>query len=132
MKGDFLSYRVAVGRSVLGLVISLIAGLLHGAGLLPTRPSLFAWAAGFLLPLVTGALSQLLPVWRWPGPVIPARGIMRQKLAASGNVRAALFLAAALALIGNWLAVGSALTMLGLAFFVIGLLQAVRVQRASR
>lgn len=118
--------------SVLGLVASLIAGLLHGAGILPTRPSLFAWAAGFLLPLVTGALSQLLPVWRWPGPVIPARGIMRQKLAARGNVRAALFLAAALALIGNRLAVGSVLALLGLAFFVVGLVQAVRVQRASR
>lgn len=118
--------------SLLGLVVALMAGLLHGAGLLPTRPSLFAWAAGFLLPLVTGALSQLLPVWRWPGPVIPARGIMRQKLAARGTVRAGLFLAAALAMMGNWPAIGGVLTLLGLAFFVVDLVQAVRVQRASR
>jgi hypothetical protein len=118
--------------SVVGLMVSVLAGFLHGAGFLPTRPSLFAWAAGFLLPLVTGALSQLLPVWRWPGPVIPARGIMRQKLAASGGLRGALFLAAALALILGWDRLGSGLLLAGLALFVLGLAQAVRVQRSTR
>lgn len=118
--------------SVVGLVATLVAGLLHGAGLLATRPSLFAWASGFLLPLVTGALSQLLPVWRWPGPVIPARGIMRQKLAATGTLRAVFFLCAALALISEYLPLGGALMALGLGLFVIALVQAVRVQRASR
>ncbi len=118
--------------SVLGLMASLLAGLLHGAGMLPTRPSLLVWAAGFLLPLVTGALSQLLPVWRWPGPVIPARGLMRQKLAASGSVRGALFLGAALALICGWLPLGGGLMVGGLALFIVGLLQAVLVQRTSR
>jgi hypothetical protein len=81
--------------------------------------------------LVTGALSQLLPVWRWPGPVIPARGIMRQKLAASGGLRGALFLAA-LALILGWDRLGSGLLLAGLALFVLGLAQAVRVQRSTR
>ena len=118
--------------SVVGLMVSVLAGFLHGAGFLPTRPSLFAWAAGFLLPLVTGALSQLLPVWRWPGPVIPARGIMLQKLAASGGLRGALFLAAALALILGWDRLGSGLLLAGLALFVLGLAQAVRVQRSTR
>ena len=118
--------------SVVGLMVSVLAGFLHGAGFLPTRPSLFGWAAGFLLPLVTGALSQLLPVWRWPGPVIPARGIMRQKLAASGGLRGALFLAAALVLILGWDRLGSGLLLAGLALFVLGLAQAVRVQRSTR
>jgi hypothetical protein len=118
--------------AVIGLLLALITGLLHGAGLISTRPSLLAWACGFLLPLVTGALSQLLPVWRWPGPQIPARLVMRQKLAASGVVRAALFLSSALALLAGLEQLGGALVACALALFVIGLLQAVRVPRSTR
>ncbi len=115
-----------------GLLLVLVAGALHGAGLWPARPSLLAWAAGFLLPLVSGALSQLLPVWRWPGPVIPARPLMREKLAATGSWRAMLFFAAGLALLGGFEAVGGGLTVLALALFAAGLLQAVRVSRSTR
>lgn len=118
--------------AVIGLVLALIAGLLHGAGLISTQPSLFAWACGFLLPLVTGALSQLLPVWRWPGPQIPARLAMRRKLAGSGVVRAALFLASSLALLAGLEQLGAALVACALALFVIALLQAVRVPRSTR
>ena len=115
-----------------GLLLTLLAGLLHGAGLLPTRPSLLAWGAGFLLPLVTGALSQLLPVWRWPGPTIPARGLMRRKLAATGSWRGLLFLAAASALLTGFDRLGGAFIATGIALFVIALLQAVRVPRSTR
>ena len=118
--------------AVLGLLLALVFGLLHGAGLMSTQPSLPAWACGFLLPLVTGALSQLLPVWRWPGPQIPARLMMRQKLAASGLVRAALFLLAAMAMMTGLRQLGAALLAFALALFVIGLLQAVRVLRSTR
>ena len=118
--------------AVSGLLLALVAGLLHGAGLIPTRPSVPAWAAGFLLPLVSGALSQLLPVWRWPGPQIPARRVMRQKLAASGVLRAALFLSSALALLADLAPLGGALAAGALALFVIGVLRAVRVPRSTR
>lgn len=118
--------------AVCGLLLTLVAGLLHGADLIPTRPSLLAWASGFLLPLVTGALSQLLPVWRWPGPQTPERHLMRQKLAASGGVRAALFLASALALLAGLAQLGAALVAFALALFIVGLLQAVRVPRSTR
>ena len=118
--------------AVIGLLLTLVAGLLHGAGLLSTRPSLLAWGAGFLLPLVTGALSQLLPVWRWPGPTIPARNLMRQKLAASGGVRGFLFLAAALALLSGHERLGGAFVACGLALFIVALLQAVRMNRSTR
>jgi hypothetical protein len=57
---------------------------------------------------------------------------MRQKLAASGGLRGALFLAAALALILGWDRLGSGLLLAGLALFVLGLAQAVRVQRSTR
>ncbi|MBS1139916.1 MAG: hypothetical protein H6R13_1369 [Proteobacteria bacterium] len=118
--------------ALMGLMITLVAGLLHGAGVLPTRPSLLAWGAGFLLPLVTGALSQLLPVWRWPGPTIPARNLMRQKLAASGTWRGLLFLASALALLSGHERLGGAFVACGLALFIIALLQAVRTHRSTR
>ncbi|MCG2577722.1 hypothetical protein LZ012_12030 [Dechloromonas sp. XY25] len=118
--------------AVLGLLVALVAGLLHGAGMLPTRPSLLAWGAGFLLPLVTGALSQLLPVWRWPGPVTPERLSMRQKLAVTGAVRGGLFVGAAFALLAGRPLLGGGMVMAGLALFVIALAQAVRVQRPTR
>ena len=118
--------------AVIGLVLTLGAGLLHGAGMISTRPSLLAWGSGFLLPLVTGALSQLLPVWRWPGPQTPERQLMRRKLAASGAVRAGLFLAAALAWLAGLDVLGGILVAFAMALFVIAVLQAVRVQRSTR
>ncbi len=118
--------------AVTGLLLTLAAGVAHGAGLLPAHPTLLAWGAGFLLPLVTGALSQLLPVWRWPGPAVPARRLMRDKLAATGGWRALLFLAAALALLAGFDVVAGPLVAGGLLLFVGGLLQAVRVSRSTR
>lgn len=115
-----------------GLMLSIGAGLAHGAGLIASPPTLLAWAAGFLLPLVTGTLSQLLPVWRWPGPQIPARLIMRQKLAATGGWRATLFLAAALALIAGLSLLAGAFLAVAWLLFIAGLLQAMRISRSTR
>lgn len=118
--------------AVAGLLLTLAAGALHGAGVLPARPTLLAWAAGFLLPLVSGALSQLLPVWRWPGPQIPARAIMRARLAAGGHWRALAFPLAALCLLAGQAELGGAFTALGLLRFVFDLSRAVRVTRSTR
>ncbi|MBU1363265.1 MAG: hypothetical protein KKE51_05515 [Gammaproteobacteria bacterium] len=118
--------------AVIGLLLTLAAGLLHGAGIISTRPSLLAWASGFLLPLVSGALSQLLPVWRWPGPQTPERLLMRQKLAASGALRAGLFVSSALALLAGLEGLGATLAACGMALFVVAMLQAVRVSRSTR
>ncbi len=116
----------------LGLLINLTAGVAHAANLLAGRPAIAAWALGFLLPLVTGALSQLLPVWRWPGPVIPARALMRQKLAASGVWRAAFFLLGGLALLAGIPEVGGLFAGLAIGLFAFGLLQAMRVSWSTR
>jgi len=118
--------------AVVGLLLTLAAGVAHGAGLLPARPSLLAWGAGFLLPLVSGALSQLLPVWRWPGPVTPARRLMRDKLAASGGWRAILFLLSALALLADFQRLAGGMLLAALLLFGVNLLQAVRVRRSTR
>jgi hypothetical protein len=138
--GHCFSFRAiaadGVGASLLaatgGLVLTLAAGIAHGAGLMVTPPTLLAWLLGFLLPLVSGALSQLLPVWRWPGPQSPARLEMRRRLATGGNLRAVFFLlAAAHALAGfAFAAVGFAAG--GLIFFAVALVQAVRVRRPTR
>jgi hypothetical protein len=118
--------------AVAGLMLTLVAGVGHAAQLLPARPTLLAWAIGFLLPLVTGALSQLLPVWRWPGPIIPARLLMRRKLAASGTWRALFFLLSAMALLIGFERLAAGLLLFAVALFLLNLLQAVRVSRSSR
>ena len=51
------------------------------------------WWPAFLLPLVSGALSQLLPVWRYPGRRTAARERMREILVYGGAIRAVLFVA---------------------------------------
>ena len=130
MLGDGVA--VSLLAAVTGLLLTLAAGVTHGAGLMPAYPTLLAWGTGFLLPLVTGALSQLLPVWRWPGPALPARRLMRQKLAASGGWRALLLLAATLALLGGFNAVAGFLVAGAMLLFVAGVLQAVRVPRSTR
>ena len=118
--------------SLFGFLLALLAGLLHGAGFLSARASLLAWGAGFLLPLVSGALSQLLPVWRWPGPSTPERLVMRQRLAATGALRGALFIVSALALLAGFQRLGGGLLLTAVGLFAIALLQAVRVQRSTR
>lgn len=118
--------------AVAGLVVLIMAGVVHGAGLIPARPAIAAWGAGFLLPLITGALSQLLPVWRWPGPVTPARTLMRDRLAASGRWRGLFFFLAGIAVAAGQEAVAGGLTAAALVLFVIGLIQAVRVPASAR
>ena len=118
----------ALLAALLGLLFNLIAGVAHGAGLLPARPAIAAWALGFLLPLVTGALTQLLPVWRWPGPVIPARAAMREKLAATGVWRAAFFLLGGLSVIAGFATAGGVFVGAAIALFALALVQAMRTR----
>lgn len=118
--------------AIFGLLISLAAGLAHAAKLVASQTTLYAWAIGFLAPLITGAISQLLPVWRLPGPQTPQRLAMRQRLAAGGGWRAWLFIAAQLCLLGGELHL--ALPLLGLAIlrFAFDLTRAMRVLRSTR
>lgn len=78
-----------------GFVASLVFGaatpLGHGAD--PEA----AFVAGFLLPLVAGAASQLLPTWLRPGAQGAWHATLRTQLVRHGGVRAMLFLVAGLA-----------------------------------
>jgi len=117
---------------VFGWILGLLAGVLHGAGVMPAMPGLWAWVAAFLLPLVTGALSQLLPVWRWPGRQSSERHAMRSRLVVRGALRAGLFMLAGGAFLGGFVLPGMILAMLGLLLFIVSVLQTVRIRRSTR
>jgi hypothetical protein len=111
-----------------GLMLLLLLGIAHGAGLLSAHPSIAGFVAAFLLPLVTGALSQLLPVWRHPGNDSSQRRAMRQRLIRHGRLRAVLFFAGGVLLAfdnrAGWLPV-----IVALILFVVPVLVAIWLDR---
>ena len=119
---------VALMGAGVGLLAAMAIGFAHGLGGMPGRPAVTAFFALFLLPLVTGALSQLLPVWRFPGPVTPARGRMRTALVRFGALRTGLFLGGgALLTLGQ--TAGAALLAAGVLLFAAVLLGGLAVRR---
>lgn len=122
----------ALLAAVAGWLLCLFAGALHGAGLVAARPTLAAWAATFLLPLVSGALTQLLPVWRHPGMRTSARDAMRDCLAVGGRWRGLLFFAAGLAFIADAAMPAGFLVGSALGWFVLRLIMAMRIARPTR
>lgn len=76
--------------AVAGLAIGLGHGLLHLAGPLGGRGILPLFAIAFLVPLVSGAAGQLLPVWLRPGPQGLWHHRQRERLAYGARLRAAL------------------------------------------
>jgi hypothetical protein len=115
-----------------GLGLTLLAGLGHAVGFFSARQILALWVAVFLLPLVTGALSQLLPVWCWPGPQRPERMQMRRRLSVAGRWRAAFFLLAGGALCLDWMVIAMPLLLVAMLLFVIPLLLAMREWSSTR
>lgn len=89
-----------LAAALAGLALSLLAGTL---GALPDIPALrgleptLAFVAGFMLPLVTGAASQLLPVWLRPGVQGDWHATLRTRLGRYGGLRAVLFALAGIA-----------------------------------
>jgi hypothetical protein len=112
-----------LAAATLGFALLLAHGVAHGAGYTAARPAIAAFAAGFLLPLVSGALTQLLPVWRHPGADSPQRREMRRLLAGGGWVRGLLFFAAG-ALLAFERNAGYALLAVGLGAFAGALIRA--------
>jgi hypothetical protein len=100
-----------------GLLLILVFGVLHAVRVIDGHDAVPAFMVAFLLPLVTGALSQLFPVWRYPGRRTPERERMRDVLVKGGAIRAVLFVAS-----GVFLALGHRqslwLTAVGMLFFV--------------
>lgn len=84
----------ALAGAGLGLALLLAAGVLHGIGTLSALDAVPAFVLAFLLPLVTGALSWLLPAWWRPGASVAWQTAARAVLARHSALRALLFLAA--------------------------------------
>jgi len=83
----------ALGISIFGYLLVLAAGALHAGGSPPSATvPLFFFA--FLFPLVTGAVSYLLPVWIWPARNTPAYELVARELAHGSAARGLLFLTA--------------------------------------
>lgn len=85
-----------------GLVLTLLAGAVHGAGGASSDAAGHVFAAAFLLPLVSGAVSHLLPLWLRPGAQAAWHREARQRLGRWGGARALLFLAGGVGLALNW------------------------------
>jgi hypothetical protein len=77
---------IALAGALGGFLLLLLIGLAHATGLLLPRPALLLVVPLFLLPLVSGALTHLLPLWRWPGAG-PAQAAMRARLAHGAALR---------------------------------------------
>ena len=118
----------ALSGALAGFLLLLGLGAGHAVGALDGRDSLVAFIAGFLLPLVTGALTHLLPVWLLRGKRTPRRDRLHVALRRGGVQRALLFLAAG-ALLGNGVGAGVWPALLGLLHFLGTLLQALWVHR---
>lgn len=86
---------LALSAAGWGWMLVLLAGLAHGLGYLAADPLLWLLVFLFLLPLVTGASSYLLPLWRWPGQLTPAHARMRARLMRYSGVRVLAFYASA-------------------------------------
>ncbi len=85
-----------------GFCATLLFGVLHARGILNSADATLAFILVFLLPLVTGAVSQLLPVWIRPGMQSDWHAQVRQKLGAGGAYRAMLFLLGGLSVGLGW------------------------------
>ncbi len=104
-----------------GFVLSMIFGVLNAfppPGSVRTSGAIWAYVAGFMLPLVSGAASQLLPVWLRPGVQSEWHAGLRHSLGRYGGVRALLFCGGGLAagMGGQW---GLLLSLAALAWFLL-------------
>jgi hypothetical protein len=117
--GAAASLALALG----GFTLLLLAGVLHGAGRLQGGEAVAGFVLAFLLPLVIGAVSQLLPVWLRPGVQTEWHRAVRESLGRFAVLRGLTFLIAGLgvtlgASAAAWLAAA------GLVMYVLQVLRA--------
>lgn len=82
----------SLAAAYVGFCATLLLGVLHAYRIQTFSDATLAFILIFLLPLVTGAVSQLLPIWLRPGMQTVWHADMRHKLGAGGGYRAMLFL----------------------------------------
>lgn len=83
-----------LAAALAGLALSMVFGAISfipAAGAFRATEPALAFVSGFMLPLVSGATSQLLPVWLRPGVQSSWHSGLRDSLGRYGGVRAVLF-----------------------------------------
>ena len=119
----------SLAAALAGFAVTLMFGALHAGGILNSTNTAHAFILAFLFPLVTGAASQLLPVWARPGPQTAWHAQARQKLGLFGGLRGMLFLAGGLLLGLGWRG-GLLLATAALIVFLVQLVFAARTMLA--
>ncbi len=107
-----------------GFFLLLPGGMAHALHWLDGRDAVLAFIVAFLLPLLSGALAQLLPVWWYPGKRTPARLRMHDSLRRGGVGQPLFFLAGGI-LLGMGIDGGIWLTAIGLLSLAIALAKAI-------
>lgn len=115
----------SLGLAIIGLLLCLLTGFSHPLANIAARPTTDAFILAFLLPLVTGAATHLLPMWLYSQR--PERqGPLRKALGRFSAVRGLLFLGSGILVAagqswGFWLGVAALLHFL--MQLIVGLLQ---------
>lgn len=112
----------SLALALMGLAGMLFLGVGHAKAYLRGFDAILGFIVAFLLPLVTGAVSQLLPVWLRPGPQAPWHADARRILGTLGGVRGAIFVCGGMAVALGWRG-GIWLAAAGLAVFLPPLLK---------
>jgi hypothetical protein len=108
----------------------ILLSLAHGLGQSRGIKAIGAFFLAFLLPLVTGAVSQLLPIWLRPGRQDDWHAWLRTSLGRHAGLRGAAFVAAGLGWAFGW-KLAPVLALPGLVQFLLAL-ASIRAKPPSR
>lgn len=107
----------SLALALVGLLALLSFGALHAQRRLDGRDAVFGFLLAFLLPLVTGAVSQLLPLWLKPGVQTDWHRSARARLGRFAVLRGLTFVAAGWLVVFGWTP-GAWLAAAGLLAFI--------------
>jgi len=119
------SAAASLSLALLGFALLLVAGGLHALAIVPAQGALGFFFLAFLFPLVTGAVTHLLPLWSRPGAPLAEQARGRAVLARGAALRGAVFVGAGVLWLADlrWAAWLAAAT---LAVFLVQALAALR------
>lgn len=107
----------SLALALAGLLVLLSLGALHAQGRLEGGDAVFGFLLAFLMPLVTGAVSQLLPLWLKPGVQTAWHRAALERLGRFAVLRGLTFVMAGWSVAAGW-PEGAWLATAGLAAFV--------------
>lgn len=116
--GSLHGAAASLALACLGLIGLMFAGIGHTLGFFAGRDAVAGFVLAFLLPLVSGAATQLLPVWLSPGIQGEWHHRLRSRLGRLGGLRALLMVCGGLAYAFGWHG-GIWLTLAGVAVLLV-------------